>query len=161
MRSALTRLSLILSLAMAAPTFAQQVDFGGLKQDTTLPVEVTADQLAVDQTSGEATFTGNVRVTQGEMILSAASLRVEYAQADKRIARLHASGGVTLVAGPDAAESAEAVYTVDSGAVEMTGNVLLTQGNTAVSGEKLVIDLKSGRGTMQGRVKTVFQPGGN
>lgn len=57
MRSALTRLSLILSLAMAAPAFAQQVDFGGLKQDTTLPVEVTADQLAVDQTSGEATFT--------------------------------------------------------------------------------------------------------
>ena len=49
----------------------------------------------------------------------------------------------------------------DSGAVEMTGNVLLTQGNTAVSGEKLVIDLKSGKGTMQGRVKTVFQPGGN
>lgn len=161
MRSALIRLSLILSLAAACPALAQQVNFGGLKQDTTLPVEVTADQLAVDQASGEATFTGNVRVVQGEMILTAAVMRVEYAEGGKRIERLHASGGVTLVSGPDAAEAAEAIYSVDSGAVEMTGNVLLTQTTSAVSGDKLVIDLKSGQGTMQGKVKTIFQPGGN
>lgn len=45
------------------------VTFGGLKADTSLPVEVKADTLAVDQASGLASFTGNVLVVQGAMRL--------------------------------------------------------------------------------------------
>ena len=60
------------------------------------------------------------------------------------------------------AEAAEAIYTIDSGSLVLSGNVLLTQGKTAISGQKLVIDLKAGSGVMEGRVQTVFQPkGGN
>jgi lipopolysaccharide export system protein LptA len=59
----------------------------------------------------------------------------------------------------DAAESKEAVYTIGSGNLVMTGDVLLTQGKSAIAGQKLVIDLKAGTGTMQGRVSTTFVPG--
>jgi lipopolysaccharide export system protein LptA len=155
-------LTLTLGLILAATsTPAQQIAFGGLKQDTSLPVEVSADQLAVDQADGSATFTGNVRVAQGDMRLAAGTIRVEYAEGGKSIARLHATGGVTFASRTDAAEAAEAVYTIDAGTIVMTGKVLLTQGATALSGETLVINLKAGTGTMEGRVQTVFQPKGN
>ncbi len=153
--------ALILAALFAGPALAQQagVRFGGLKQDTSLPVEVTADQLSVDQADGSALFTGNVLVKQGEMRMTAGSIRVEYAESGQGIARLLATEGVTLVSPTDAAEAAEAVYTIDSGLVVMTGNVLLTQGNAAISGETLNVNLRDGTGTMTGRVKTVFTPG--
>ncbi len=78
-----------------------------------------------------------------------------------KIERLHATGGVTLVSGTDAAEAAEAVYTIASGEVVLSGDVLLTQGKNAMSGQKLTVNLATGTGTMDGRVRTVLQPGGN
>ena len=44
------------------------------------------------------------------------------------IARLEASGGVTLVSGEDAAEAAGADYDVQTGMIEMAGDVLLGAG---------------------------------
>ncbi|MFN7225045.1 MAG: LptA/OstA family protein [Paracoccaceae bacterium] len=154
--------ALCLAAVMASPVAAQQADirFGGLRQDTTLPVEVTSDSLSVDQATGAALFTGNVLAKQGDMRLSAGTIRVEYGANGQGIDRLIASDGVTLVSPTDAAEASEAVYTIESGNVVMTGNVLLTQGNAAISGEKLTVNLKDGTGTMTGRVKTIFTPGG-
>ncbi|MDT8857700.1 lipopolysaccharide transport periplasmic protein LptA [Paracoccaceae bacterium Fryx2] len=147
-------------MPLGAAAQGADVAFGGLKQDTSLPVEIEADQLSINQADGTAVFTGNVLVGQGTMRLSAASVRVEYSQGGTGIDRLLASGGVTLANATEAAESREAVYTIASGEVVMTGDVLLTQGSSALSGQKLVIDLKVGTGTMEGRVQTVFQPGG-
>lgn len=157
-------LLLIFALGLAPMTAHAQgatVALGGLKQDTTLPVEVTADELAVNQADGAATFTGNVLVIQGEMRMTAGTVRVEYSADGKGIAKLNATGGVTYVNTTDAAEAKDATYTIASGEMIMSGDVLLTQGQGAISGQKLVIDLKAGTGTMEGRVKTVFQPGGN
>jgi lipopolysaccharide export system protein LptA len=155
-------LSFGLGLGVAGPVPAQQatgVAFGSLKQDTSLPVEVRSDSLTVNQTDGTAMFSGSVLIVQGEMRLTAAEVSVVYAEGGKGIESLLATGGVTLVNPTDAAEADQAFYTIDSGTVEMTGNVLLTQGGSAMSGERLVIDLKAGTGRMDGRVKTVFQPG--
>ena len=160
----LPKIILVLSFVVAPLLVSAQgttIDFGGLKTDTTLPVEVTADSLTVTQTDGVAVFSGNVLVTQGDMKLSAGEVRVEYGTDGTGISRLFASGGVTLKAGTDAAEAVEAVYTVATGEVVMQGHVLLTQGQAAISGEKLVVSLKDGTGKMEGRVTTTFVPGGN
>lgn len=69
-----------------------------------------------------------------------------------------ATGNVTLTTGPEAAEAEKASYVVATGIVEMEGDVLLTQGSNALSGEKLFIDLNAGTGRMAGRVKTIFTP---
>ena len=152
-------LALALGLApLSALAQGAEVAFGGLKQDTTLPVEIQADTLKVDQGDGSATFSGNVLVGQGDMRMTAALVRVEYAAGGGAIQRLHASGGVTVASGGEAAEAAEAIYSIDSGNIVMTGDVLLTQGASALSGQKLVVNLKTGTGTMEGRVQTVFQP---
>ena len=154
---------LLMFLAAGLPATAQEatIAFGGLAQDTTLPVEVQADQLAVNNADGTAVFTGNVLVGQGAMRLSAASVRVEYGAGGTSIQKLHASGGVTLASAKDAAEAREAVYTIATGQVVMSGDVLLTQGASAMSGQRLVIDLKAGTGRMEGGVSTIFVPGGN
>ena len=140
---------------------AQQgnIAFGGIKQDTSLPVTLDADSLAINNADGSAKFTGNVVVSQGEMRLKAGEVQVEYLPGGGGIKTLHATGGVTLANATDAAEADEALYTIDTGNVVMSGNVLLTQGASAISGQKLVLNLKEGTGAMEGRVQTVFTPG--
>lgn len=162
-RPLLPALALALAFWTAPATLmaqGMQVGFGGLRQDTSAPVEVTADSLSVDQAEGRAVFTGEVLVVQGEMRLSAAEVRVEYGEDGTGIRRLHATGGVILATGEDAAEAREAVYTVATGELVMSGDVLLTQGPASISGQRLVADLRAGTGTMEGRVQTVFRPGG-
>ena len=136
-----------------------QVAFGALRQDTSLPVEVTSENLSVDQTTGKAIFTGNVVVGQGEMRLSAQEVQVVYRQDQNGIERLEATGGVTLVSGPDAAEAERADYNIDSGTIVMTGNVLLAQGLSTISSDKMTVRLNEGTAQMSGSVKTILQTG--
>ncbi|MEW9920599.1 lipopolysaccharide transport periplasmic protein LptA [Marimonas sp. MJW-29] len=146
----------------AAPVFAQgtNVAFGALRQDTNLPVEVTADNLSVDQETGTAVFTGNVLIGQGEMRLSAPRVLVVYRAEQNGIERMEATGGVTLVSGPDAAESDRADYSITDGVIVMTGNVLLDQGPNALSADRMTVQLNDGTAQMSGRVRTVIQSGG-
>lgn len=141
------------------------IAFGGLSHDTSLPIEITADQLEISQADGTANFYGNVIIGQGEVRLSADSVHVEYAtengDSTGEISRLIASGGVTFVNGSEAAEAQEAIYTLATGEIIMTGGVILTQGRNALSSDRLVINLKAGTGRMEGRVKTILQTGGN
>ncbi len=148
-------------ICAAAPLVAQgtNVAFGTLRQDTGLPVEVTADNLSVDQDTGIAIFTGNVLIGQGEMRLSAPRVLVVYREENKGIERMEATGGVTLVSGPDAAESDRADYTIGDGVIVMTGNVLLDQGPNALSADKMTVQLEDGTAQMAGRVKTIIQTG--
>lgn len=153
--------------AAASQALAQgaSISLGTSAFDTGQPVEVSADSLSVDQRTGEAVFDGNVLVVQGDVRMSAGRILVVYSE-DKEgnssgIDRLVADGGVTFVTAKDAAEAREAVYSVGDGVVTLSGEVLLTQGQNAISGERLVIDLSSGTGRMEGRVRTVFGAGGD
>ncbi len=157
------RISLAVALALfPALALAQGTEvslgIGAFSPDE--PVEVTADSLSVDQASGLAVFDGNVLVVQGAVRMSAGRIDVLYATDESGsptgISELRASNGVTVVTPTDAAEAAEAIYVIDSGAVTLTGDVLLTQGQTAIAGERLVMDLKAGTGRMEGRVRTIF-----
>lgn len=136
-----------------------EVAFGAVRADPTLPVEVTADTLDVNQESGSAEFRGNVLIGQGEMRLSAERVLVIYADGGG-IQRLEAEGDVILVSGPDAAQAQRADYSVATGVVVMTGDVLLTQGKNALTSERMTVNLTSGTAQMAGRVKTILNPGG-
>ena len=50
------------SLASGSAAQGTSVAFGTMRQDTDAPVEVTSDQLSVDQDSGTAIFTGDVLI---------------------------------------------------------------------------------------------------
>lgn len=156
----IVRLLLCLSLSFVTVAAAAQgtsVAFGTLQQNPDDPVEITADTLSVDQDTGRATFVGNVLVGQGEMRLSAPRVLVVYNETNSGIDSVSATGGVTLVSGPDAAESQKADYDIGSGVIVMTGDVLLTQGASALTSERMTVNMRDGTARMVGRVKTVFQ----
>lgn len=151
--------AVLTALACPVAGWAQgtEVGFGAMQADTDAPVEVTAENLSVDQDDGTALFTGNVVVGQGEMRLSAPRVLVIYNEGRTGIARLEAQGGVTLVSGEEAAEAQTADYDVEAAVVVMSGNVLLTQGLNALTSDRMVVNLEEGTARMSGRVKTVIQ----
>jgi lipopolysaccharide export system protein LptA len=156
--------ALIISV-FSSPVVAQQVKlpFGGMTHDTKQAVEIVADSFTISQNRGSAEFVGNVVVGQGDLRLSAGKIEVEYAVEDGlatgRIGQMVASEGVTVVSGTEAAEAQRATYSIDQGKILLEGNVLLTQGENALSGQKIVIDLRDGSAQVLGRVKTIFNAG--
>jgi lipopolysaccharide export system protein LptA len=154
-------------VAAALPALAaaqgSEVPFGGLEHDATQPVEITADRLDLDQAAGTAVFAGTVKVGQGALRLAADRVEVFYddtpGSPTGKVQRMVAVGNVTLANGSEAAEAERATYEVAAGTIDMEGDVLLTQGQNALSSQKLHIDLTRGTGQLQGRVQTIFVPG--
>lgn len=151
-----------LSLTLPVTAYAQtNINLGGMEVDTSAAVELTADSLSIDQASGTAVFDGNVMIVQGDLRLTAGRVEVIYGADTSEISRLLASEGVTFVTADDAAEAQQADYDIASGLLVMTGDVLLTQGPSAISAGQMTINVTDGTATMEGRVRTVLQQGGN
>jgi len=142
---------------------ATEVTFGTMEHDSSQPIEVTSDQLNVDQTAGTALFTGDVFAQQGDLKLWAKEVLVFYVESETeagRIDRIEATGEVVLVLNDEAAEGDNGVYNVRDGIMVMEGNVLLTQGPSTVAGDHLTVHLDTGTGEMEGRVRTMLRPAG-
>jgi lipopolysaccharide export system protein LptA len=142
-----------LALAQAAA-----FSFGQGTRDRSAPVEVTSDSLSVDQNDNSALFSGGVVIAQGEMRLAAPRVRVVYLPDRSGIETLEASGGVTLTSGEDAAEAQDAAYNLETGKIELRGDVLLVQGANAISGDTVIVDTRAGTAQVTGRVKTILKP---
>jgi lipopolysaccharide export system protein LptA len=161
-RSILWPAALAACLFIASIAAAQVgIGFGGVPHDADQPVEVTADSLAIDQTSGRAVFEGNVIIVQGDLRMAAERVEVIYADGDagRDVEQVVATGGVLITRGEDAAEGSEARYDIDGATLTMSGDVLVTQGATAVAGDRMTVDMTTGNGTVAGRVRTVLEPG--
>jgi lipopolysaccharide export system protein LptA len=166
------------ALALLAPCAGARAQ--GLEHDTSLPIEITADRLEVAQKDQVATFTGNVDAVQGELVLSADKLRVFYydrgedappaAASGGSIRRIEAEGNVFVSSPRETAQGRLGVYDVASNQLTLEGSVVLTQDANVVRGERLEIDLVSGRsrvlaavaggegGAPPQRVRAIFTP---
>ncbi|TVP71271.1 MAG: lipopolysaccharide transport periplasmic protein LptA [Rhodobacteraceae bacterium] len=156
----LLAVGVLVTQAIAAPSWAQGtgLSFAGLDAVRGLPVEMRAEQLRVDTSTGETVFSGSAVLGQGDMRIAAPEIRIIYAPGDgNRIQRLEASGGVTLVTATEAAEAQSAVYEVIAGTVAMRGSVILTQGANVLSGDRLNVNIRTGQGQMDGNVRTIIQ----
>lgn len=153
-------MAFITALLIATSAYGQtNINLGGIRADSTAPVEVAADSLSVDRDSGTAVFTGSVVIGQGDLRLSAGTVRVVYTEKTGNIAQLIASDGVTFVTTTEAAEAQDADYNLITGILTLTGDVLLTQGASALSSDEMTINVNSGSAQMSGRVRTIFQQG--
>ena len=148
----------------------------GTGYDTSLPIEITADSLEVQQDEQIAVFTGNVDAVQGELNLRADKLIVHYrtnAAESNSISMIEAFGNIFLSSPTEIAQGEKGVYNLDTDTIELTGGVVLTRGESVIRGERLEMDLASGRsrvsggvatqGSSQGsgRVKALFVPSGD
>jgi len=93
-RSTLLSTALILSGGAISAQGASFTLAGGA-HDTTLPVEVTADSLSIDQSSNSATFDGTARVGQGTLRLGADQIVVSYNQEGSAISSVQATGAIS------------------------------------------------------------------
>jgi lipopolysaccharide export system protein LptA len=141
--------------------------FGGFKHDSSAPIEIASDSLEVQEAKHLAIFAGNVDAVQGTLHLTADRLDVTYAaeqgsSGTGAIQHMRAEGNVFLSNASETAQGAWAEYDVAGGTMRMGGNVVLTQGDNAISGQSLFINLNAGTGKIEGgtstRVKSVFTP---
>ena len=155
-------LALIVTAAWAQET---EVPFGNLQNDPSQAIELSSDSLSIDQADGSAIFEGNVVIGQGDLRITAGKVRIEYAAEGQAgasgIARIVASGGVTMVNGDEAAEGASAEYSLADGIIILEGAVILTQGQNAISAERMIYDLNTGVARLEGRVRTILQSSDN
>lgn len=116
------------------------------------PVDFAAGSIEVQDRADRVVLAGNVRVTQAGLTVTAPRMTVAYTRAGGTdVNRLDATGGVTVVKGDEMAKGNVAIYDLDRRLITMVGNVELRQRGNNLRGGRLVIDLNSGRATVDGR----------
>ncbi len=100
-------------------------------------------------------------VKQEGLTLRTSRLTIAYASNDGiDINRIDASGGVTVVSASETARGNFGTYDLDKGLITLVGDVRLDRGGSYLNGGRLVIDLNTGRATMDGGLRGVNQNGG-
>lgn len=144
-------LSLLIAATLAGPAISAEAVSALKGHDSDAPVDVAADRIELQDRSDRAVLTGNVEVRQGNLTLRAGRLTVAYTRSGStEIQRLDASGGVTVVSPSETARSQFGIYDLDRRLITMMGDVVLTRSGSEVHGGRLVIDLDSGRATVDG-----------
>jgi lipopolysaccharide export system protein LptA len=115
------------------------------------PIDVTADRIEVQDRSDRAIFGGNVRVRQAELTLDTQRLTVAYSSSGGvQIRRLDASGGVVVRSPSETARGNFGIYDLDRKLITLIGAVQLNRGASQIMGQRLTIDLNSGRAVVDG-----------
>jgi len=106
-------------------------------------------------------FSGNVKVKQDELTLDTSRLTVAYSSSSGvQIKRLDASGGVTVRSPSETARGTFGIYDLDRKLITLVGEVVLQREGSSISGQRLVIDLNSGRAIIDGGPAGIGQSGG-
>lgn len=164
----------LLGLALAAgsagtagaQTFSDA--FAGFGSNEREPIQIEARELQVQDKSQSAVFSGDVVVTQGDAMLKTQRLVVHYdgsaaGGVNQRISKLEASGRVYISSKDQTATGERATFDMNQQLMVMTGGeVVLSQGPNVVVGNKLTVNLKTGKADLEakntGRVKVLIQP---
>jgi lipopolysaccharide export system protein LptA len=159
------RLPLLLVASWALPVAAAAVaqePVSALKgHNSDAPIDLTADRLEVQERADRAMFSGNVKVRQDELTLDTSRLTVAYSSSGGvQIKRLDASGGVTVRSPSETARGTFGIYDLDRKLITLVGDVVLQREGSSISGQRLVIDLDSGRAIIDGGPAGVGQSGG-
>lgn len=120
--------------------------------DSNAPVNYAADRIELQDRQNRVVLSGNVRIDQAGLTLNAARTLVNYSDAGSlSIQRIMATGGVTVTRGNERARGNVAVYDFNRRIITMAGDVRLNRGTDTLNGGRLVIDLRSGVSSMDGR----------
>lgn len=168
--------SLAASLAVAAQPAAQPAQqssgaMQGFQINRDLPVKIESLTLEVRDKQHQATFAGNVKLTQGDTMIQCKSLVVFYedssappaakgapaaaAPAQKsatpgfgggsqQIKRVEARGDVLVTQKDQTAKGDMGVFDIKTNNITLTGDVVVTQGSNVLRGERMVVDLTTG-----------------
>ena len=146
----------------------------GFSQNRDQPIHIDAATLEMRDKKKEATFSGNVKVVQGDTTMTSKTLVVFYestqapaaapAPANSKVAaksapiqsttpgpggsssikRLEAHGNVVVTQKDQVVTGETAVFDTRSNLITMLGGVVLTQGKNVLRGDRLLVDMTTG-----------------
>jgi lipopolysaccharide export system protein LptA len=158
----------------------------GFSQNRDQPIQIEAASLEMHDKKKEATFSGNVKVVQGDTTMTSKTLVVFYesgasataAPAAKgatksapiqsatpgpggssSIKRLEAHGNVVVTQKDQVVTGETAVFDTKTNLVTMLGGVVLTQCKNVLKGDRLIVDMTTGVSRVEsdsGKVQGLF-----
>src|SRR3954453_8794766 len=157
----------------------------GFPQTRDQPIQIEAASLEMRDKKKEATFSGNVKVVQGDTTMTSKSLVVFYdsgpaaaapAPANAKgaktapmqaaapgpggsssIRKLEAKGNVVVVQKDQTVTGETAIFDTRANLITMAGGVVLTQCKNVLRGERLLVDMTTGVSRVEGgKVQGLF-----
>jgi lipopolysaccharide export system protein LptA len=158
----------------------------GFSQNRDQPIQIEAASLEMRDKKKEATFSGNVKVVQGDTTMTAKTLVVFYdsgaaatpapanAKAAKTaplpaaspgpggsssIRKLEAKGSVVVTQKDQVVTGESAIFDTRANLITMAGGVVLTQCKNVLRGDRLLVDMTTGVSRVEsdsGRVQGLF-----
>jgi lipopolysaccharide export system protein LptA len=144
----------------------------GFSQNRDQPIQIEAASLEMRDKKKEATFSGNVKVVQGDTTMTSKTLVVFYdstptpapapasnSKAAKSapiqsatpgpggsssIRRLEARGNVVVTQKDQVVTGETAVFDTKANLITMLGGIVLTQGKNVLRGDRLMVDMTTG-----------------
>ena len=144
----------------------------GFSQNRDQPIQIEAATLEMRDKKKEATFSGNVKVVQGDTTMTSKTLVVFYdstsaaaptpANSSKAakpapiqsaspgpggsssIRRLEAKGNVVVTQKDQVVTGETAVFDTKTNLITMLGGIVLTQGKNVLRGDRLMVDMTTG-----------------
>jgi len=185
----------VLAVFASAAAHAQSAASGvpnamqGFAQNRDQPIQIEAAALEMRDKKKEATFSGNVKVVQGDTTMTSKTLVVFYesnsaqgtppsnAKAAKSapmqsaqpgpggsssIKRLEAKGNVVVTQKDQVVTGETAIFDTKANLITMLGGVVLTQCKNVLRGDRLLVDMTTGVSRVEsdsGRVQALIQQG--
>jgi lipopolysaccharide export system protein LptA len=138
--------------------------FTGFQANSKDPIQVDAATLETYEENKQriSIFSGNVVVTRGPTVMKATAMKLFSAiggsDAAKKdpgakktggFTRIEATGPVRVTSGDSSITGANAVVDMKAQLMTLTGNVILTRGTDVVTGDRLTVDLRTGRAKVE------------
>jgi lipopolysaccharide export system protein LptA len=172
-------LAVALAIAAGSDAGAQSAVTGvpnamqGFSQNRDQPIQIDAATLEMRDKKKEATFSGNVKVVQGDTTMTSRTLVVFYESTpapastppanakaaaksapiqsttpgpggSSSIKRLEARGNVVVTQKDQVVTGETAVFDTKANLITMLGGVVLTQGKNVLRGDRLLVDMTTG-----------------
>ncbi len=135
------------------------------------PISIGSDDFAASEPERLQTYTGRVEILQDNTRLRADNVKMFHGTKPGgtgwgKVDRIEANGNLYFVNGTQVIKGDKAVYTSADDTMVVTGDVIVTQGENVMTGNRLVYNVAAGRTTMdatpgtqsKGRVRAVLYP---
>jgi lipopolysaccharide export system protein LptA len=160
-----TAASVVLAADPGSPAKGETKKAGGTsgfefnKKD---PIYITADWMEVDQNKNTITYKGRVVTSQADMTMRSETLVAYYDPEMKQMKQIIAEGKVNATQGNRVATGEKAVFDDKTKTVTLTGNPVMRQGNSQVSGTRVIYYMDQDRAIAESdgkvRVKATIFP---
>ena len=118
--------------------------------------------MELDRKKSTVTYRGNVLTVRGELKMRSDTLSGIIDFEGKGLKKIVAAGNVKVTQEGRTATGDEAIFDSEKETITLVGNPVIQQGNSKITGNRVIVYLKEDRGVVEGgaqRVKAVIFPG--